>query len=150
MAVPDMIIVTSGMCLQYAEELAQYHRDFQGMDVAVVRHDDIYREFASGSKHPSAIRRFAKMLYDRAPEKLRYLLLYGASSSDNRGIDGDRSDHLVSYQTEELANARNVTTSFVYLSASALVEELRFRSDHAVQYFFGTPKAVELLKRIEL
>lgn len=112
MAVPDMIIVTSGMCLQYAEELAQYHRDFQGMDVAVVRHDDIYREFASGSKHPSAIRRFAKMLYDRAPEKLRYLLLYGASSSDNRGIDGDRSDHLVSYQTEELANARNVTTSF--------------------------------------
>ena len=37
-----------------------------------------------------------------------------------------------------------------YLSASALVEELRFRGDHAVQYFFGTQKAVELLKRIEL
>ena len=37
-----------------------------------------------------------------------------------------------------------------YLSASALVEELRFRGDHAVQYFFGTTKAVELLKRIEL
>lgn len=37
-----------------------------------------------------------------------------------------------------------------YLSASALVEELRFKGDHAVQYFFGTPKAVELLKRIEL
>jgi len=37
-----------------------------------------------------------------------------------------------------------------YLSASALVEELRFRGDYAVQYFFGTPRAVELLKRIEL
>lgn len=37
-----------------------------------------------------------------------------------------------------------------YLSASALVEELRFKGDHAIQYFFGTPKAVELLKRIEL
>lgn len=36
-----------------------------------------------------------------------------------------------------------------YLSASALVEELKFRGDHAVQYFFGTPRAVELLKRIE-
>ncbi len=33
-----------------------------------------------------------------------------------------------------------------YLFASALVEELRFKGDHAVQYFFGTPKAVELLK----
>lgn len=37
-----------------------------------------------------------------------------------------------------------------YMSASASVEELRFRGDHAVQYFFGTSKAVELLKRIEL
>ena len=37
-----------------------------------------------------------------------------------------------------------------YLSASALVEELRFKGDHAVQYFFGTPKAIQLLKRIEL
>lgn len=37
-----------------------------------------------------------------------------------------------------------------YLSASALVEELKFRGDHAIQYFFGTTKALELLKRIEL
>ncbi len=37
-----------------------------------------------------------------------------------------------------------------YLSASALVKELRFKGDHAVQYFFGTQKAVNLLKRIEL
>lgn len=37
-----------------------------------------------------------------------------------------------------------------YLSATALVEELKFRGDHAVQYFFGTPQAVGLLKRIEL
>lgn len=37
-----------------------------------------------------------------------------------------------------------------YLSASTLVEELRYHGDKAVQYFFGTPRAVELLKRIEL
>jgi len=37
-----------------------------------------------------------------------------------------------------------------YLSAAALVDELKFRGDHAVQYFFGTPRAVKLLKRIEL
>lgn len=36
-----------------------------------------------------------------------------------------------------------------YLSASALVEELRFKGDHAIQYFFGTLKAVEFLKRIK-
>lgn len=37
-----------------------------------------------------------------------------------------------------------------YLSASALVEELKFKGDHAEQYFFGTPRAIKLLKRIEL
>ncbi len=33
-----------------------------------------------------------------------------------------------------------------YLSARALVEELKFRGEHATQYFFGTQRAVELLK----
>ncbi len=37
-----------------------------------------------------------------------------------------------------------------YLSATALVEELKFKGDHAIQYFFGTPRAIELLKYIEL
>ena len=37
-----------------------------------------------------------------------------------------------------------------YLSASALVEEVRFRGDQAVQYFFGTPRAIGLLKSIAL
>ncbi len=37
-----------------------------------------------------------------------------------------------------------------YLSAADLVEELKYKGDHAIQYFFGTPRAVELLKRVEL
>ena len=37
-----------------------------------------------------------------------------------------------------------------YMSASELVEELRFRGDHAVQYFFGTPQAVASLKCIKI
>lgn len=37
-----------------------------------------------------------------------------------------------------------------YLSASALVEELKFKGDHAIQYFFGTERAVATLKRIDL
>ncbi|MDE6223147.1 MAG: DUF3990 domain-containing protein [Muribaculaceae bacterium] len=37
-----------------------------------------------------------------------------------------------------------------YMSAAALVEELKFKGDKAVQYFFGTAKAIQYLKRIEL
>lgn len=36
-----------------------------------------------------------------------------------------------------------------YLTASALVEELKFRGDRSVQYFFGTPKAIELLRYVK-
>lgn len=36
-----------------------------------------------------------------------------------------------------------------YLSAAALVEELRFKGNHAVQFFFGTQRAVDLLKHVE-
>lgn len=37
-----------------------------------------------------------------------------------------------------------------YMSASTLVEELKFKGDHAIQYFFGTPQAVELLTLVKL
>ncbi len=37
-----------------------------------------------------------------------------------------------------------------YLSASALVDELRFKGNHAIQYFFGTQKSINLLKRTRL
>lgn len=37
-----------------------------------------------------------------------------------------------------------------YLSAAALVAELKFKGDREVQYFFGTPRAIEFLKHIEL
>lgn len=36
-----------------------------------------------------------------------------------------------------------------YLSVTKLVEELKFRGDKAIQYFFGTEKAVRLLKFVE-
>lgn len=37
-----------------------------------------------------------------------------------------------------------------YLSVAALVEELKFKGDHAIQYFFGTPRAIEFLKHTGL
>lgn len=37
-----------------------------------------------------------------------------------------------------------------YISASALVTQLKFQGDLAVQYFFGTPQAIDVLKHITL
>ncbi len=35
-----------------------------------------------------------------------------------------------------------------YITIDRLIEELRFTGDHAIQYFFGTERAVQLLKKI--
>ena len=36
-----------------------------------------------------------------------------------------------------------------YISMERLIEELKYRGNHSVQYFFGTPKAINLLHRTE-
>lgn len=36
-----------------------------------------------------------------------------------------------------------------YISMEKLIEELRYRGNHSAQYFFGTPKAINLLHKTE-
>ena len=85
----DMVIITppSGMLNEEAERLAEAHRSLQGLRVKVVQADLIYNEFSSGSPDATAIRRYLKMLYDRAAtmdDAPRYLLLFGDCANDNR------------------------------------------------------------------
>jgi hypothetical protein len=86
LATPQMLIITLPEVREQAEELAQLHRDEQGLDVLVVNAPDIYNEFSSGTLSAQGIRRFVKMLYDRNPSRLRSLLIYGAGSQDMRHI----------------------------------------------------------------
>lgn len=107
---PELLIVCSSVCRESAEELAEIHRNLQVMDVAVVSQEEIFNEFSSGTHHPGAVRRFAKMLYDRAPDKLRYLLLYGAA--DYSRCTQRTDDFLVCFETESYDQARDATTNY--------------------------------------
>lgn len=88
----DMIIITpaSGIFDSEAERLAKAHRQAESLRVKVVRADQIYNEFSSGTPDATAYRRFMKMLYDRAADtpadQPRYLLLFGDAAWDNRMI----------------------------------------------------------------
>lgn len=117
-AVPDMVIITSELLFDYAEQLAQLHRDHQGLDVLVIKQDDIFNEFSSGTPSTSAIRRMAKMFYDRNSSKFRNLLLFGGGSHDNRGITPtagsfkNEGSLLLTYSTTEHAYQTDDTRSF--------------------------------------
>ncbi len=95
-----------------AERLAEHRADHSDMSVALADVEQVYNEFSSGKKDPTAIREMAKMLYERNPEGFKYLLLFGDGSFDARGAalgpNEVLQDYVPVYETIE---------SFDYLSS---------------------------------
>jgi hypothetical protein len=80
--VPDLIIITVPEFLGQANKLAEFRRSFDKLDAEVVTVQQIYNEFSSGAQDLTAIRNFAKMLYDVGGNKFKYMLLLGDGSYD--------------------------------------------------------------------
>ena len=97
---PDMLIVTNDYFWPEAERLAQMHRDHDGMKVHVVDQEQVFNEFSSGTPDASAIRLLCKMLYDRNPNKFKFLLMFGPASYDYRGITTDKANRVITYETD--------------------------------------------------
>jgi len=100
LAVPDMLIITTPVFHAQAQRLADMHAAVDGIDVAVVNHDQVFNEFSSGTRDAMAYRLICKMFYDRDPEKFKYLLLFGPGSYDNREFLGEHPNNLLTYQSE--------------------------------------------------
>src|SRR5690606_29885233 len=62
----DMVIVSPPDFLAEARRLANFRNTEQNITSHIVTPEQIYNEFSSGKKDPSAIRDFMKMFYDRA------------------------------------------------------------------------------------
>lgn len=81
-----LIIYPKGHEIQ-AKRLAEHRSNFSQLNVVVVEDTWIYNEFGGGIKEPSAIRNFARMLYER-DERFKFLLLFGDGTYDHRNIYG--------------------------------------------------------------
>lgn len=98
-SVPEFVIITHPLFLNAATRLAEFHRNFDGMEVEVVNSEDIYNEFSSGERNATGIRNFIKMMYDKSPA-LKYVLLLGDGSFDNRGLRSVTKNFIPTYQSE--------------------------------------------------
>lgn len=100
----NLIILTHPDFLAQAQKLAQCHMEEQGISVAIVTPQQIYNEFSSGSRNITAIRDFLRMLYKRSdasnPSRLKYLLLFGDGSYNNKSDDADNTNFLPTYQSD--------------------------------------------------
>ena len=112
LATPEMLIITTPEMKPAADELAAIHAATDGLECLVATDDLIFNEFSYSTPDAMAYRRFAKMLYDRDPGRLRYVLLYGPGHWDNRGILADRSGSLLTYQVKNQLHAGNTTRNY--------------------------------------
>ncbi|MBP7508557.1 MAG: type IX secretion system sortase PorU, partial [Prolixibacteraceae bacterium] len=113
----DMVIVTHPDFLIPSEELAQYHRDNDNMKVLVVTINQVFNEFSSGSNDLTAIRNMMRMFYSKSADSqnpLKYLLLMGDGSYDNRKFDINKSNFIPTYQSVNSLNPVETLTSDDY------------------------------------
>ena len=97
----DYLIVTHPNFLAEADSLARFHRSQGELTVLVATIDQVYNEFSSGAQDITAIRDFAKMLYDDSDpgNELKYLLLFGDASYDYKNILPDNSNFVPCWES---------------------------------------------------
>ena len=114
LAQAECFIITPASLSSQANDLANFHRDHDGMTVQVVNVDQIYNEFSSGAQDICAIRDFIRMFYKRAGEEAtqlpKYLCLFGDGSYDNKENIPGNSAPIPTYQS---ASSMSPTSSFV-------------------------------------
>ncbi len=115
----EMIIITHPDFIQQANELKQFHLEYDGMQVNVITPEPIYNEFSSGLPDVAGIRNFLRMCYDRGNGQFKYVLFLGDGSFDNRNILGYGHNFLPTYQS---ANSLLPTFSFVTDDFFALMD----------------------------
>ncbi len=96
----DGIIITHPSFLDEAEQLAQFHRDHDNLAVQVVTTRQVYNEFSSGRQDVSAIRDYAKFIYENG-SRLKYLLLFGDCSYDYKSRINNNTNLVPTYESRE-------------------------------------------------
>jgi hypothetical protein len=108
----DMIIVTHPLFKSYAEKLAAIHLNEQGLTSLIVTPEQIYNEFSGGIPDIAAIRNFLRMKYMKQKggnHPLKYLLLFGDGSYENKTPPPNNPNFIPTYQSE---NSNIVVSSF--------------------------------------
>lgn len=108
----DLVIICPPQFLADANRLAQRRGD-EGLSVVVVTPQQVFNEFSSGQRDGTAIKRYMKMLYDRAGSDStllpRYLLLFGDGSYNNISLAPSNQNMIPTYESY---NSWSYTSSF--------------------------------------
>jgi hypothetical protein len=99
----DMIIITHPLFMAYAEQLADIHLNRENLISQIVTPQQIYNEFSGGIPDICAIRNFIRMKYLKqkgSAHPLKYILLFGDGSYENKTLPPDNPNFIPTYQSE--------------------------------------------------
>ena len=118
---PELLIVYHKDFESAAQNLASHRSNFSGISTLAVDVEKIYNEFSSGNKDISAVRDFARLLYERSTttDSLRYLLLLGTGSFDYKNLGLSRSkdnNYVLAYETAESLDPLKTFTTDDYFA----------------------------------
>jgi hypothetical protein len=114
---PDMMIVTTDELLPYAKQLAEIHAQHDGLKVNVYTQKQLFNEFGGGTPSAMAVRRAAKMFYDRDNSKFKNLLMYGKGTTDNRLILTKLSyEPLITFEVEPINTDLALAASYAAIN----------------------------------
>ena len=119
----DMIIVTHPLFTDYSAKLASIHGRMDNINSIIVTPEQIYNEFSGGVPDIVAIRNFVRMKYLKqrgTDNPLRYLLLFGDGSFENKTPPPGNPDFIPTWQSE---NSNVYVSSFCSDDFYGLLED---------------------------
>lgn len=97
----DALYITPVLFYNEALRLAAFHQS-RGVNVKVVKTDEIYNEFSSGSQDITAIREFIRSVYNKGLSggvKLKYVTIFGRASYDYKARINNNTNFVPTYQS---------------------------------------------------
>jgi hypothetical protein len=119
----EMIIITHPLFSRHAEMLADIHLTESGLTSLVVTPAQVYNEFSGGTSDIAALRNFVRMKFNKqsgSSSPLRYLLLFGDGSYENRKQPPVNPNFIPTYQSQ---NSNIVVSSFTSDDFYGLLED---------------------------
>ncbi|MDC0028918.1 type IX secretion system sortase PorU [bacterium] len=116
----EYVIITHPNFLSAANRLAEFHENEDNLSSRVVTPQQIYNEFSSGMQDVSAIRDFLRMLYKRPNSQLKYGLLFGDGSYDNKDRVPSNTNYIPTFQSVQ---STDPTKSYVTDDYYALLDD---------------------------
>ncbi|WP_298773846.1 type IX secretion system sortase PorU, partial [uncultured Empedobacter sp.] len=112
----NYVVITHPKYLDQALRLANFRKEHDKINTAVVTTDQVYNDFSSGSQDPIAIRDFLKFLKDNQSPNLEYAVLFGATTYDPKNRIKDFTNYIPTFTDEPSTNINEAIATDDYFA----------------------------------